>query len=254
MVISIHLDLLLGFLNVVVIINSFVSLINAVKLHLVTNYDYIKLELSKLLVEKITIIAKKHPNIYILNALLKISIGLFYIYTFYIEYKTIIRCINFIISMFFFDISNLDITNLDFVTCVLLLDNFCLFYTLYIKYINPSFEHKYPKINKFIDYICNLLFLFNIFKSIYTVLIRPSSGSGMGSSGSGMGSGGSGNNGGKPPKGPTNIPLDIIKENEKMKRKIKQRLKYFDRQAEVLVNELKSCHARFDKNQISNTD
>lgn len=45
---------------------------NGVKLHLVVYYDYLKLELSKLLVEKV-IIAKIYPNIFILlNALIKI--------------------------------------------------------------------------------------------------------------------------------------------------------------------------------------
>jgi len=65
---------------------------------------------------------------------------------------------NFILAIFSFDFTNLNIF-----TSLWLLNGLCLSYVLYIKYIDPKFKDSYPKIDKFMDNLSILLFWINIF-------------------------------------------------------------------------------------------
>ena len=182
-------------------------------------YDNIKLFLSKVLIEQLKIIEKEHPDMLFLFNVLVIIYDLYtYVRNFYIEYKTIIRSINFIIFIFSFHSSNLDL-----LTFIFLLDNLCLLYVLYIRYINPEFKNSYPKMHKLLDYLCNILFLMNIFIFIHSIFMntspRPSSGDNGKPSGSGNGkpsdsggSGGPGEPGG--PEKPKNPRSDYKRPNK----------------------------------------
>ena len=120
-------------------------------------------------------------NSFFYSILFKIFFVLYKIRYFYTEYKSIIRCISFIIYIYFY-ISYLDISNFNFETCVWLLQNICLVYTVYIKYINSSFRHQYPKIDKFMNIVSNIFFWYDALVFIGNLNPQPtSSSSNMGS-------------------------------------------------------------------------
>ena len=77
-------------------------------------YLSFELILKTILVEQLIIIAKKYPSMfYFLGKLITIYGLCINIHNIYIEYKTVLRCMSFIMSIYFFDP-----TNLDLLTCL----------------------------------------------------------------------------------------------------------------------------------------
>jgi hypothetical protein len=91
---------------------------------------------------------------------------LIYLFNIFIEYKTYIRSINFILSLLFFT----DLSCLDFHTFMLLLDSLFIIYAIYIKYINPDFVHRHPLMHILLDNISSILFMINSLNFFYVLI------------------------------------------------------------------------------------
>jgi len=156
-----------------------------------TVYVNLKSVLTDILVEQLRIIAVKYPSIfYLLGELIAILGICINIRNFYIEYITVLKCISFIIYMFCYNT-----TNLDLFACLWLLDNISSLYLVCIKYIYPSFKYSYPRIHKLLYNLSTVLFYINMFNLIYFVFMgskqpKPLSGSGGGGPSGNGGSGG----------------------------------------------------------------
>jgi hypothetical protein len=109
----------------------------------------------------------------------------------------------------------MDYSSLSFYHMYLLINSLCIIYTMYIKYLDPEFIVRYPRVHKWLDITCIVLSIINIFISIYIVLFnsRPSSpnlgGNGGPSNQSGNGGpSGRGDNGGPYDQGGNGGPSD----------------------------------------------
>lgn len=53
---------------------------------------------------------------------------------------------------------------------MLLTDSICFLYAIYIRYIDPNFVNKYPKIHLIIETVSNIYYIITLFISIYSTL------------------------------------------------------------------------------------
>lgn len=109
-------------------------------------------------------------SVYYPHIIFKLSI-LRCFFSFFIEFKRYINSISIVVAFFYMD------QNVSFYYMFILLNSLSVIYTIYIKYIDPDFIQKYPKMYSALQYACNILSIISLIITIYTIFINsgPSS-------------------------------------------------------------------------------
>jgi len=105
-----------------------IEYISIVTTQLALCYNNFKLFKSTLSYSIISLVPYYPKLKYLLGVLSTIQDINVLVYDFYLEYKTTLRCISFIVFILLDDISRFDLSNLDIWTCIWVLENVCLLY------------------------------------------------------------------------------------------------------------------------------
>ena len=183
-----------------------IEYISIVTTQLALCYNNFKLFKSTLSYSIISLVPYYPKLKYLLGVLSTIQDINVLVYDFYLEYKTTLRCISFIVFILLGDISRFDLSNLDIWTCIWLLENVYLIYIMYIKYVNPNFQYEYPIIHVFFYYLATILWYTNILIYVYYIVKikskptqKPESSGKVHNTRGSAGSGGGPDPGGGPP-------------------------------------------------------